>query len=73
MDVIHFTHGATDPLQGFGATGAGFPSGRQRRQLPYQLTPPRNKRKGLISFADPRRRVALRPRTHHRDNSPIEN
>jgi hypothetical protein len=24
MRVIHFTHGATDPLQGFGATGARF-------------------------------------------------
>jgi hypothetical protein len=24
MRVIHFTHGATDPLEGFGATGARF-------------------------------------------------
>jgi len=24
MKVIHFTHGATDPLEGFGATGARF-------------------------------------------------
>jgi hypothetical protein len=24
MQVIHFTHGATDPLKGFGATGASF-------------------------------------------------
>jgi hypothetical protein len=24
MDVIHFTRGATDPLKGFGATGARF-------------------------------------------------
>ena len=24
MDVIHFTHGATDPLSAFGAQGVGF-------------------------------------------------
>jgi hypothetical protein len=69
MQVIHFTHGATEPLQDFGVIGAHFlrlADGERNSHIGCLHL--ETDAKVFIILTGPRRSLTLRPRPHYRDN-----